>query len=491
LSGLEIVFEGFQNLPITKQLVWVIAMLLSLGHKKKLSYGVFVWLIAVLIFPVNYGVLLTYANVWFCPQTASSLYSKYFPPLVIVTHFLVTLFTAWFVKTQSRKLIVTIHEIAHLLDFPKVPPWSRIVVNRPTLTGGEILQRFFWAFQRIARMIFGKRHQKVSISRKITIALSLLIAASNWIIYACFPVTSWIFVFLYLIWFTVIGWLVATLAWHPPDEFRAVNEVLWAIFDSGQAIVLSIFSTVMVVGMLTYTTMIPNMTEAGLFSNLSPLSALLLRSEVYIGWGFLFMILGGLGHIVLMTSIVVMYVGWKPWLARLDPLHEDGCGGLRGLGELIERNATGLAVPASGIIISWLLVHPVKEVIPPLYILIAACITVLVMFSYLLPFSLLRNQTRQIKRNWLECLRSVELARRGLDMEYIHLQSEGVGGSRFRRISARELRELEDELVSHQRAREAIQNMREIPMSVGSFTTVLSISLSPLLTVALRFALYP
>jgi len=472
LSGLEFMFTCSQRFRLVKPFARPLAKLLSLRKRDRLSHDMFVGCIATVIYPINYGLLLYFSPALFGPRIADQLSFKYFNPYFLVANYFVALFSAWFVRTQSRKLASTIKNIADQLVFPREDEWARAVSTGNRLTGDEVLYRLFWAFNSIVGYDKSNPSKTSFRTKVVTLALCALICVATWVLVRDFPINENWNMLLYLMWFALGGWLITTLTWTPPAKCQGITEVLWIIYRSCQPFVCCVFSVSIAVSELTFSTFISSMERAGFFNELQLLPTLLLKAEVYVGYAFLFILLGGLAHITLTSSIVVIYLCGKKYLVTLDPLDEHGCGGLGPTGELVERNAYGLTFAAFVILLSTFIVYPVEELAKPFYLQITSGFAILVMFSYLLPLCYVRKRVRDLKQIWFEKLKNSEEKRRN--------------GYVLSNLSPEELRRMTKELEANQRAYEMIRNIKEWPGTAGAVTRVFSGSLSPFITLLVR-----
>ena len=478
LSSLEVLFMRMQQLPLVRHAAALTARLFSRGKCDKLSYVALVSAIAFLIYGVNYSALLYLAPGLFGARISGLLWSVYFNPLSLVVNLGVAVFSAWFTKLQSSKLMSTIDRIAHLLEFPSIGP-TQPVSRRVNID--EILLKLFWnpLNSVLARLP----------ARFVAAVICSVLIAVSYLLVKDFPIHEGSNLVLHITWLVAGSWIVAPLTWLPPKAYRGINRALWAIFRSYQPLVFHVFALSMVVGELTFYTFIPSMVRFRFFEETDIFRASLLRAEAYIGYVFLFTVLAGLAYISSASSVVVIFLSGKKYLGAIDPLDEHGCGGIGSVGELVERNVYGLTTVTVPMLASTLLVYR-EELTKPFYLQFAFGYAILVLFSYILPLLFVRHRVRQLKQMWFETLKAHKLDTWNKNMGKIF--QSGVLGQETRsnlvKTTSKESWKATGEVAKSVRMMEMIRNIREWPGSLLSFVSVVLSSLAPLMTILAMLA---
>jgi hypothetical protein len=359
----------------------------TLLHKLTTSYLGSVFLIVLLLYVVNYGLFLSISDRMYPKWITDQLLTDFFNPIFLAADGLTILFCAWFVRYQSSSYVRALHDIRHLIHFPRrEEPHSR-------KRGWFLIRILYDPLNMLSRE---SRSKSTLLVGSILVLVPLLIISR-------FPVSqAYQHIWLYLAMFITGSWIIVPFTWDPPSIYRGINKNLWSAFGSQQANLVAAFTLSIAFSETTWVTYIPTMWARGFFQDVFSVPTVLLHIETWLEYMMLFAVLSYFAHVICSVTVGVFFLWDRRLLSSLDPLDGFGSGGLRPLGLLVERGTLGIAVVLATMFLSRFMVYPVDELRKPYYLQLATGSTVLIIFSFIVPVLILHWQIKKLKRDWIE-----------------------------------------------------------------------------------------
>jgi len=356
-------------------------------------YFVSVLLSVLIVYGLNFTFFFWFSPRIYGEEITRELSSLFFNRIFLLANSTAVLFSAWFVRYQSRQYVKALRDIRHLLDFPEK---ERDLAPVDKVTFAGILLRALWD----PLYKFSCRFNRMS-----TILVGLIVAfIPLWVTWR-FPVSeAYQHVGLYLVVFIVGSWAIAPVTWNVPEEYKGTNRNLWTAFRSRQALLATVFTLSIATAELTWVTTLPTMGARQFFERIHFLPNFVLRLEAYAAYLFLFVFLASLAHVICSVAVGIFFLWHRRYVIWLDPLDEFGSGGLRPLGVLVEKSTYAIAFVVAILLGSWLVVHPLQELRKPYYVQLVTGATFLIMFSYVLPVLVLHFQVKEFKLDWIRNL---------------------------------------------------------------------------------------